>query len=85
MLQTSPVDYALLSLSEIADVVRRDWKKVNFAAVPYLDAMQYLNSIQDNYYQDSGVSIVLYFLSNATSWRGEVAKAVKKELKRRCK
>lgn len=69
------------SLSVIAREVKSDWKNVNFGAKPYLDAMSQLESISDNYYQDSGKSIVLYFLSNATTWRGEVAKRIKAELK----
>lgn len=69
-------------LYEIAADIRKDWgAKVNFAAKPYLDAMASLNSIEDNYGWDSGKTIVLYFLGNASSWRGETAKAIKKELK----
>jgi hypothetical protein len=40
-----------------------------------------LNSINDKYYEDSAKSVVLYFLSNAASFRGERAKALKAELK----
>ena len=69
------------SLSEIAAEIRSDWKNVNFGAVPYLDAMRSLDSINDNYGMDDARSIVLYFLSNATSWRGETAKRIKAELK----
>lgn len=69
-------------LYEIAADIRKDWgAKVNFAAKPYLDAMASLNSIEDNYGWDSGKTIVLYFLGNASSWRGETAKTIKKELK----
>ena len=68
-------------LYEIAAEIRRDWKKVYFGAVPYLDAMQTLNSINDNYIMDSGKSIVLYFLCNAGTWRGDTARRVKAELK----
>lgn len=68
-------------LYEIAREVRSDWKNVNYAAKPYLDAMGTLDSINEKYVFDSGASIVLYFLSNANSWRGEVAKRVKAELK----
>ena len=80
-----PADYTSLPLSGLARVVRRDWKNVNFAAKPYLDAMSQLGSIKDNYFMDPGREIVLYFLSNATTWRGPVAKAVKAELNRRLK
>jgi hypothetical protein len=80
---TCQVDYSTKPISELAWIVRRDWKKVNFAAVPYLDAMLSLNSVNDAYGLDSGASVVLYFLSNASSWRGPVAKAIKTELKRR--
>jgi len=74
-----------VTLYRMAVIIKRDWKKVNYAAEPYLAAMATLNSIDYDYGHDSGKSIVLYFLSNAKSWRGEVARAVKKELKRRCK
>jgi hypothetical protein len=65
---------------EIAAEVSRDWKKVYFGAVPYLEAMFSLEKISDNYVADSGRSVVMYFLANATSWKGEVARRVKKEL-----
>ena len=68
-------------LYEIARDIRRDWKNVNFAAEPYLQAMESLTSIACKYGYDSGSSIVLYFLSNANTWRGEVAKRIKLELK----
>ena len=50
--------------------------------MPYLGAMFSLDKITDPYGADSGKSIVLYFLSNATTWRGETAKRVKAELKK---
>jgi hypothetical protein len=68
-------------LYEIARDIRKDWKNVNYAAKPYLDAMSSLDSVNDTYIMDSAKSIVLYFLCNANSWRGEVAKAIKAELK----
>ena len=68
-------------LYEIAADIRRDWKNVNYAAKPYLEAMAALNNINDKYYFDDAKSVVLYFLANAGSWRGDVAKRIKKELK----
>lgn len=68
-------------LHQIAMEIRHDWRSVNYAAKPYLEAMSCLNSITDNYGYDSGKSVVLYFLSNAGSWRGETARRIKKELK----
>ena len=70
------------SISTIAREIRADWTKPYFGAVPYLQAMQSLDSIDDNYYEDSGKSVVLYFLANATTWRGEKARAIKAELKK---
>jgi hypothetical protein len=67
-------------LYTIAAEIRKDWKKVYFGAVPYLDAMGSLGSISEPYYADSGESIVAYFLANANGWRGETARRVKKEL-----
>ncbi len=68
-------------ICEIAHEIRNDWKKVYFGAVPYLDAMFELDSIDDAYFFDSGRSVVAYFLANAQTYRGEVARRVKKELK----
>lgn len=70
------------SLSAIAAEIRQDWgAKVYFGAKPYLQAMSSLNSVSDNYGADSARSIVLYFLANAMTWRGETARRVKAELK----
>lgn len=55
--------------------------KVNYAARPYLDAMLGMDSVNDHYGLDDGRSIVRYFLSNATTWRGEDARRIKAELK----
>lgn len=68
-------------LHEIAEEIRRDWKKVYFGAVPYLEALECMDSPQKNFGDDSGREIVLYFLSNATSWKGETARRIKAELK----
>jgi hypothetical protein len=76
---------ATRSIAAIAREIRADWgSKVNYAAKPYLDAMRDLNSIHDRYYEDSAKSVILYFLANAQSWRGETAKRVKAELKTIC-
>ena len=72
-------------LHVIAKEIRDDWKNVSVHAKPYLEAMATLDSIKDNYIYDSGKSVVLYFLSNASSWRGEKARAIKKELNLLCK
>ena len=79
-------DLTTLSISQLASIVSQDWgNKVNYAARPYLDAMFSIGDIKDTYGYDTGVSVVLYFLCNANTWRGETAKAVKAELKRRTK
>lgn len=66
-----------MTIAQIAAEIKKDWKKVYFGAVPYLNAMSTLNSIDDNYILDSGKSIVTYFLANAGTWRGETAKQSK--------
>ena len=68
-------------LHEIAREIRSDWKPVDYAAKPYLEAMFDLDSVDDQYGADSGRYIVNYFLSNAGKWKGDVAKRVKAELK----
>lgn len=84
-IETLQTQLPAMSIGGIAAVVRRNWKPVNYAAAPYLGAMAGLNSINDDYGADSGRSVVAYFLANANTWRGETARAVKKELNKRLK
>lgn len=78
-----------MNLASIADEIRRDLRatgqKVPFGAAPYLDAMSTMDSINDNYFEDSGASIVAYLLGNLSSYKGETARIVKAELNRRFK
>ena len=87
---TSPLDLSSLSLqlpnapiSQIANIIRKDWINMSEYAKPYVRAMLGLSSNTDTYGCDDAQTICLYFLSNAATWRGPVAKLVKAELKRR--
>ena len=61
--------------------ITENWKNVNIDALPYLQAMYKINTINDSYVFESGKDIVLYFLENAKYWRGLKAKELKQELK----
>lgn len=69
------------SLNLIAIDIRRDWANINYAARPYVDAMYELDQVDDMYYDDPAWHIVNYFLGNAQTWRGFVAREIKAELK----
>ena len=69
------------TISDIAYDITKDWKDVNFAAKPYLHAMCSLDSLSQDYGLDSAYSIIVYFLCNASSWRGPVARQIKTELR----
>ena len=72
----------LRPISEIAYDIQKEWGvKVNYAAKPYLSALKGFDSISDHYGYDSARSIVLYFLGNASTFRGDAAKSLKAELK----
>jgi len=64
-----------------ADIAAAWGGKVNYAARPYLEAMHSLETVNDSYWNDSGVSIVAYFLANASTFRGEDARRLKAELR----
>jgi hypothetical protein len=68
-------------LHKIAMEIAGDWKKPYLGAVPYLEAMSRLRSVEDRYGMETGEGIVRYFLANAGGWRGPVARRVKAELK----
>lgn len=68
------------AIHSIARDISREWKNVYFGAVPYLNAMKSLSSVSEDYYEDSAESIIIYFLANAQTFRGEQARALKLEL-----
>ncbi len=69
-------------ISEIAQEIKKEWgPKTSIYAMPYLQAMFSLTDKNSAYGYDSASSIVNYFLSNASAFRGEKAKALKLELK----
>lgn len=68
------------SIYEIAREISANWKNINFTARPYLKAMFEIKTLKDTYILDSGKEIVLYFLVNAQTWRGETARRIKEEL-----
>jgi hypothetical protein len=80
---TVPTPLTHRPISEIAEEIFDDWKKVNFAAIPYLEALLRVNRIDDTYGpgNESARTLIAYFLTNAGTWRGPVAKRVKAELK----
>jgi hypothetical protein len=70
------------ALNEIASEIEsecgnKDWYVY---AEAYVTPMKSLTSLSDTYGADSAQSIVLYALSNLTSWRGETARRIKAEL-----
>lgn len=69
-------------LYEIAADIKRNWPNVYFGAVPYLDALGYLSSMDDRFGEDDAATIVHYLLSNMGSkFRGPEADRLKSELK----
>lgn len=69
------------TLKEIAKEIKADWKKMYFGAVPYVEAMSQMTTMDSYYIYENGYDIVPYFLANATTWKGEVARRIKAELK----
>ena len=67
-------------ISEIAREIKGDWKKIPASASAYLDAMNTLANVSDRYGMDSATSVISYFLANAGTWKGDVARRIKKEL-----
>lgn len=69
------------AIHKIAADIRKEWINVNYAAAPYLNAMSDLLDRTSSYGADTADHIILYFLSNASSFRGPRAKELKAELK----
>lgn len=69
------------SLSTIAREIATSWRNPYFGAIPYIQAMRTLTSVNDHYGLDDARSIVNYFLANAQTWKGDDARRIKTELK----
>lgn len=73
------------SLSAIAREIQSDYaakgKPVHYSAKPYVDAMRSLDTMDDRFYEDDASSVVIYAVSNLSTWRGETAVRVKRELR----
>jgi hypothetical protein len=70
-------------INVIAKDIQAAWPNVNPCAEPYLQGMLSPRSVtlEDRYGYDDVKTLVLYFLSNASSFRGEQARKLKAELK----
>ena len=71
------------TFAEIAREIKQTWKNVYFGAEPYLQAMLTIESSYKDapYMLELAEDIVIYFLANAQTWRGEDARRIKAELK----
>lgn len=72
-----------MPLFRIAELVASDWQRPYFGAEPYIRAMRGLRGMNDYFGVEAARDIVPYFVSNARTWKGDVARLVKAELKRR--
>jgi hypothetical protein len=69
------------TLATIARDIKSNWTRPYFGAVPYIDAMATMGTVNESYGLDDGRGIVRYFLANAGTWRGPVARDIKAELR----
>jgi len=80
----------LRPLNKIAAEILTEWRPLmsnpktrkahHVFAKPYVEAMLDLREISDYYGIEQGEGIVLYFLNNVSTWRGDVARRIKAEL-----
>jgi hypothetical protein len=80
------VELCDMTIAQIARVIKGDWgKQIDKGAIPPLNGLKELKNISDDYGHDRGATVVSDFLANASKWRGDVARNVKKELVKRLK
>lgn len=77
-------DLRRVPLRSLAIFVRQAWVNPYFGARPYIEALCWLDG-NGMYGCDDWRMLTLYFLSNARTWKGEEARLVKEEMKRRVK
>lgn len=74
-------------LNELAEIIYKEGRGKSWfnIAKHYVEPMFDMVDATEDYYYDSGTSVVLYALSNLQYWRGDVAKQVKLEMKQHLK
>lgn len=69
-------------ISRLVRIMRKDWgAKVYFGAVPYIDALSCVDTAGETVGCDNACYLIMYLLSNSTTWRGATARQVKAALK----
>lgn len=71
------------TFKKIAEDIKSVWLNVYFGAVPYLEALLTLDTMnpEEKYMCETAAEQVNYFLANARTFRGAEAKKLKAELK----
>ena len=70
------------TIADIARAIRSEWVTINPYASEYLAALETIETHGGGYYYaDTVSSAVLYFLSNASGYRGPNARTYKAQLK----
>jgi hypothetical protein len=75
-------DLHLIAYEILSDHAERG-RELYFGAVPYVDAMRTFGTtdLSARHGEDDAATVVLYALSNLSTWRGPVAARVKAELR----
>lgn len=70
-----------MSIKDIAQFIIDDWSKTDKVPKNYLEPMLKIKTLNEMYGADTAYSVVVYFLSNASRWKGFNAKVTKQYLK----
>ena len=71
----------VMTPAELVRIIRADWQNPNYAAVPYLDALEGVTTWNCTVEFESARSLAPYLLNNLRTYRGETARFVKAQLK----
>lgn len=77
------MDIQTCTISVLFRHVKANWKNPYFGAIPYIDALLCCSELDSVYGVETARDLIPYFLANAQTWRGDVARMIKAELKRR--
>lgn len=81
--EDSQIPWEDFALNELIFAAMIDFKPMSYSAKPYVEALMECTDMEIRYGAEVAGYLVPYFLNNATTWRGPVARRIKKELKKR--
>jgi hypothetical protein len=71
------------TLNQLLEQAKNDWEEAPASITECIESLQMSGSASNNYLKAESEEYLKFFLTNCSAWRGEIARRVKAELRKR--